>query len=103
MTKYCPNCGEELIDDANFCKKCGASMTGGVSAAQAPERPLAEKSYTIIIIIGYIAAILIPIIGILIGIYLYTRKDSPDSKHGLYIIIVAIVVWVLSFAGMMLY
>lgn len=96
MTKYCPSCGEALVDEANFCKSCGAKIAGGVQAAQTTERPLIEKSYTIAVIIGYIAAILIPILGIIIGVYLMTRKDSSDAKHGKYMIIVAVIVWILS-------
>lgn len=26
MSKYCPSCGEELIDDAKFCKSCGENL-----------------------------------------------------------------------------
>ena len=96
MTKFCPNCGEELIEDAKFCKNCGSRIDASANQAQMPERPLIEKTYTITIIIGYIAAVLVPIIGVIIGVYLLTRKDSSDSKHGKYMIIVAVAVWILS-------
>lgn len=101
MTKYCPSCGEELVDDANFCKSCGASIVDGAVRAEVPEQPLVEKSYTGFIVVGYAGAVLIPIIGILVAIYLMTRNDSEQAKkHGKYIIIVAVVVWAISFLVM---
>ena len=98
--KFCPYCGEELIDDAKFCKRCGSSISAGATRPQFNSGQPAEKSYTITLVVGYIAAILIPIIGIIIGIYLMTRKDSPDAKHGKFIIIVAAAVWILSFLSL---
>ena len=98
MTKFCPACGEALIDDAKFCKSCGANISGGASAASVPEMPVVEKSYTALTVIGYILAFLIPILGVICGIYLLTRKDSEDAnKHGKLMIIVAVVIWAISF------
>lgn len=103
MTKFCPSCGEELIDDAKFCKSCGASLYDGANRAAMPERPLIEKEYKIEIIIGYVCAVFIPILGLIVSIYLMTRKDSSNAKkHGKYVLIVAVAVWILSFImGMM--
>ena len=25
MSKFCPSCGEELLDNAKFCKNCGVN------------------------------------------------------------------------------
>ena len=36
MSKFCPNCGTQVADNANFCIKCGfdfRSVQGGVTAA----------------------------------------------------------------------
>lgn len=104
MTKYCPECGEKLGDEAKFCKNCGKKLNETVTRAFVPERPVAEKPYTISIVIGYIAALLIPIIGLIVGIYLLTRKDSQRAKkHGLYVIIVSVVIWLLSFVSSLMY
>lgn len=59
----------------------------------------------IIVIIGYLLAIFIPILGLIAGIVLYfVKKEDPFyQKHAKYIIIVSIVVWALSaiFMGML--
>lgn len=58
---FCSNCGNEIADKAIMCPKCGLAMenkkeisTGGIVA-------------------GYICSVLIPIIGIIIGIYALTK------------------------------
>lgn len=101
MTRFCPNCGEEQIDSAKFCKNCGTNLDDGTKSQftqnQNFEVPTVEKSYTVALVLGYIFSIFIPIIGIIIGIYLHTRKDSSKAnRHGKYIIIVGVIVWILS-------
>ena len=27
MSKFCPFCGEELVDEAKFCKNCGKDIS----------------------------------------------------------------------------
>lgn len=103
MVKYCPSCGEELPDGANFCKSCGSKINS-VPRAENPQRPAYDESHTLAIVLGYLFAILIPLIGIIIAIYLLTRKNSSSaSKHGKYILIVAVVIWFISFALSFLY
>lgn len=39
MSKFCPKCGTQVIDEANFCMKCGfdfRTIQAGGSAAAAP-------------------------------------------------------------------
>ncbi len=53
-----------------------------------------EKSHTLATVIGFIFAILIPIIGIIFGIYLMTRNDSENAKkYGVGIIALSVVIW----------
>ena len=111
MSKFCPECGEELLDNAKFCKNCGAQLPGSDGAADAvlqqPQQdynpPIAEENkHTIAVVLGYVFAILIPLIGAIIGIYLVTRKDSDSANfHGKIIIGVAVVIWIISFLMMM--
>ena len=102
MTKYCPFCGEELVDEAKFCKNCGSNLenVGQMDFAEKREEfphPPDEKEYKITIIVGYVLALLIPLFGAIVAIYLLTRKDSSKAKkHGKYVLIVAAVLWVLS-------
>ena len=106
MTKFCPFCGVELVDSAKFCKSCGKSIenigepqqTQDINQTSQFQVPVAEKDHNILIILGYVFAFLIPLIGLIISIYLLTRKDSSKgNRHGKYILIITIVVWILSF------
>lgn len=102
MTKYCPACGEELIDAAKFCKNCGAEIGNPQKTTNTYQEnrrqyiELGDKNYTIAIVVGYVMAILIPLIGLIVGIYLLTRDSSRAKKHGKFVLIVTVVVWVLS-------
>ena len=96
MTKVCQECGEEIKEGARFCQNCGSSSFAEVSPDEIGK---AEKSYTTVIIIGFLAAVLFPIAGIIIGAYLLTRKDSSEAADGKYIILVSVVVAVLFVLG----
>ena len=53
-----------------------------------------EKSHTLATVLGFLFAILIPIIGIVFGIYLMTRNDSENAKkYGIIILILSVVIW----------
>ena len=103
MSKFCPSCGEELVDEAKFCKNCGKnldwtnqSQSGQTNFTQTV--PVVEKSHTLAIVIGYICSIIIPLFGLIFAIYLLTRKDSPSaSKHGKIILALSLIVWFISF------
>ena len=104
MSKFCPSCGEELVDDAKFCKNCGKNLED-INAPphetkvndQEFKPPAVENDHKTAVIIGYVLAILIPLFGVIVAVYLLTRKDSENAKkHGKYILIVAAVIWFLS-------
>lgn len=103
MTKFCPFCGEQLVDSAKFCKTCGKNIEAtspnpNSSNEQQFNIPVVEKNHKTAIIIGYVFAVIIPLFGIFVSIYLLTRNDSPNAKkHGKYVLIVAIAVWIISF------
>jgi len=104
MSKYCPSCGEQLVDEAKFCKNCGMNLENYQSPNNVQQaRPeyrhqVAENDHTIAVVLGYILAILIPLFGIIVGIYLLTRNDSEKAKmHGKLVIGLSILIWVLSF------
>ena len=58
---------------------------------------MAETKELIIAIVGYILALISPILGLIAGAIIYfTQKENPLlSKHGKYIIIVAVAVWII--------
>lgn len=103
MSKFCPFCGEELVDGAKFCKNCGKSLENFQNIDDNQNNyqftpPVVENDRTILFVAGIIFALLIPIIGVIIGIYLYTRKDSSKAKsRGMIVIGLAVVIWIISF------
>ena len=60
---------------------------------------MVETTDKIIVIVGYLIAIFIPLLGLIAGVILYfVKKEDPFyQKHAKYIIIVAIAVWILSY------
>jgi hypothetical protein len=60
--------------------------------------PVEENKHTLAVVLGYLFAILIPLIGFIFGIYLVTRKDSESATfHGKIVIAIAVVIWIISF------
>jgi uncharacterized membrane protein YvbJ len=97
MTKYCPSCGEALVDEAKFCKSCGKNLEN-IDFPKPSGIPTVENDHKIAIIIAYVLAVLIPLFGAIAAIYLLTRKDSQKAKtHGTYALILAVAVWIISF------
>lgn len=103
MSKFCPSCGEKLVDEVKFCKNCGMNLENrqnaeNVNHSQSFQVPVVENDHKAAVIVGYVLAILIPLFGFITGIYLVTRNDSQNAKkHGKYVIIVAAIVWFISF------
>ena len=111
MSKFCPFCGEELVDEAKFCKNCGKDVSGYSTTPNTSQNnysyrpPATENSHTVAVVLGFICAVLIPLFGFIFGIYLVTRKDSSNGKtYGIVIIALSVIVWIISFMmGMMMY
>ena len=64
-----------------------------------PERDLRAER---LVVLGYITAVAMPLIGLVIGIVLATGLPGARSKHGVRIIILSIIataVWVLIFTS----
>ena len=104
---FCPSCGEERKEGSKYCHNCGYDF-GNVGAEENTNlntntvtqnsipNVQSEKSYTFSKILGYLCAILIPLFGVIFGIYLVTRDEADAKKHGKLIIGLSIVIWILS-------
>lgn len=56
---------------------------------------------TRVVVLGYITAVAMPPVGLIIGLVLAVRLAKPDSRRGLWIIglsIIAAIAWVLTLA-----
>ena len=115
---FCPSCGAEKKEGSKFCHNCGYDFESvGASESQNADSTVQsnqsadvntqfnqnpspgvqnQNSHTIAVVLGYICAVLIPILGIVFGGYLYTRQEVDAKKHGKYILILSVVIWVLS-------
>ena len=93
----CPLCGYPNPDEADFCVKCGTPLLfkSHFEGAQNPTNPIIIKKEIIreapaetgktsrfVIYLGYILAILGSILGLIVAVYLITRKDPVARKHG---------------------
>lgn len=93
----CPLCGFNNPSEADFCVKCGTPLlfkkqnensefiSPIVIKRTSAEQPVhQEKSgfSRIIVFLGYLFSILGGLLGLIIAIYLITRKDPAMKKHG---------------------
>ena len=103
MSKFCPSCGEELVDSAKFCKSCGKNLEDPkFNPHENPQLKdeqvklqTTEKSHTLAIVLGYVLAVFISLLGIIISIYLLTRDSAKAKMHGKLILIVSVIFWIL--------
>lgn len=93
----CPLCGFQNPDEADFCVKCGTPLIfknqlennsiinpvvinkTTVGGSEAPQK---SRSGSILVFLGYLFSILGGLLGLIIAIYLVTRKDPNLKKHG---------------------
>lgn len=97
--RFCPLCGYLNPDEADFCVKCGTpllfknqfetkntsygpiiiSKSGSIN----PESTQTSGFTKWLIIFGYLFSILGGLLGLIIALYLITRKDPNTRKHGI--------------------
>ncbi|MDO5860239.1 zinc ribbon domain-containing protein [Methanobrevibacter sp.] len=95
-SQICPLCGFKNPDEADFCVKCGTPLLfkNQFENAEKVKPIVIQKSVStggksnsgqtsrLLIYIGYFFSIMGSIIGLIIGLYLITRKDPYAKKHG---------------------
>ena len=55
-----------------------------------------------LVVLGYITAITLPLIGLILGIVVTVRSTKPIAKHGVWIIIISVIAtiaWILVFTS----
>lgn len=67
---YCKNCGKELADTAVFCVQCGATTE---------QKALGATVGNGTIVTGFVLAVFMPLIGIIIGIYTMAKGKVPQG------------------------
>lgn len=93
----CPFCGYENPEEAEYCVKCGSPLIFK-NHGDNPDNPISPivirrisndpqdmevgKTSRILILFGYIFSILGGLLGLIIAIYLVSRKDPVAKKHG---------------------
>lgn len=126
---FCNNCGKEVKEGTKFCSGCGASLTDETPSSDTQQNNISgtpcpncgsiipfgnvactkcgsllnPDKHTAAIVLGYICSVFLPLFGIIIGIYLLTRPNKDVHKHGLIMIVLAIVMvifWWLLFSYM---
>lgn len=95
----CPLCGFENPEEADFCVKCGSPLIfkqqfensetaiGPIIiqkriAKETAEIPPTSTGTKILIVLGYLFSILGGLVGLIIALYLISRKDPVAKKHG---------------------
>ena len=93
----CPLCGYENPDEAEYCVKCGSPLIfknddddlnnpiGPIVIRRISNEPKDSEigsTSKILIFFGYIFSILGGLLGLIIAIYLITRRDPIAKKHG---------------------
>ena len=94
----CPLCGYENPEEADFCVKCGSPLIfkQELKTSQSSFGPIiiqkriednsesvpTSTTTKLLIILGYIFSILGGLLGLIIAIYLITRKDPVAKRHG---------------------
>lgn len=111
MKKICPKCGtKQEFEDVNFCINCGAFLSNDKDSliqkcvyCNHPIPPTMNscpycgryvnlESHKLAIVLGYIFSFISPLIAIIDGIYLLTRKNRSVHIHGIMIILISIFV-----------
>lgn len=60
----------------------------------------AEDFQSGLVTCGYVFAVLIPLVGFILGIVTITRPSKATSKHGIWIILLSVVVFIIAFAAL---
>lgn len=81
---FCPQCGTERLEGAQFCGKCGLPATATAPAAAPTASPYVSTASTSLangvssrIIATFVCAFLVPLVGLILSI---TGKDKARAE-----------------------
>ena len=118
----CPKCGKMNDGTTDFCIYCGTiyeeynaeeddsnfffigrnpKNKGNIFNPMQGNNSQGNKSYTLLIIIGYIFAILGSVLGFIFAFYLITRKDPNAKRHGIIQLVLLVLEFIL--VGVLIY
>lgn len=82
--KYCSKCGNELMDEAIICPKCGCQVAGFSI------RSINNSSTNGFAIAGFVCSFFVGILGLIFGILGYSNSNKTGTGRGLSIAAIAI-------------
>ena len=75
--KYCAKCGNELVDEAVVCPKCGCAVA---NTNYAPNGNAQQESTNVFAIIGLICSFFIPLLGCVFGGIGLAKSNKMNGK-----------------------
>jgi len=96
-TKTCPQCAEHVQGAALVCRFCGHRFDEDPTEKRTTDEGIdaTEREGHTLVSLGYLFAVIVPFVGLVLGIIAATRSALHPRKHGPWIIAVA----TLAFAG----
>lgn len=83
--KFCQHCGNEVLDDAVICPKCGCSVNNGNQNQAQPQGqvPPNMDSYSGMSIAGFILSFLGGLLGLILSIVAYNDAKKTGSQKSM--------------------
>ncbi len=80
----------------------GEDWTAHYASSNGSTAKIRSDSARRLVVLGYITAVALPLIGLILGIVILTRPTKANFKHGALIILLSIIagiVWILVFSS----